>query len=113
MHIFENIPPAMAFLVVILIYTDMESRDKEPNDMARYRTVNGYSPFIVEFKQPDPFYEGDDYRGGFIVYAREREDASLPVTASYRPTAWSSQRTSPMMVSPHSPSTSSPVSRES
>ena len=45
----------------------MESRDKESNYMARYRTVNGYSPFIVEFKQPDPFYEGDDYR--------EREDA--------------------------------------
>lgn len=40
---FENIPPAMAFLVVISVYTDMESRDKESNDMARYRTVNDYS----------------------------------------------------------------------
>ena len=67
----------------------MKSRDKESNDMARYRTVNGYSPFIVEFKQPDPFYEGDDYRGGFIVYAREREDAERfaarnGVVTSYR-----------------------------
>lgn len=40
----------MTFLVIISVYTNMKSRDKESNDMARYRTVNGYSPFIVEFK---------------------------------------------------------------
>ena len=43
--------------------------------MARPSTVNGYNPFIVEFKQNDSKYTGDEYRGGFIVYASEREDA--------------------------------------
>lgn len=43
--------------------------------MARPATVNGYRPFIIEFKQKEPFYNGDDYRGGFIVYAQEKENA--------------------------------------
>ena len=39
--------------------------------MKRYRTVDGYAPFIVVFKQLEQF----EYQRTFIVYAREREDA--------------------------------------
>lgn len=39
--------------------------------MERYRTVDGYAPFIVVFKQLEQF----EYQRTFIVYAREREDA--------------------------------------
>lgn len=53
--------------------------------MTRPATVNGYRPFIVEFKQKEPFYSGDDYRGGFIVYASEREDVERFATRNRVP----------------------------
>ena len=37
-------------------------------------TINGYRPFVVEFKPNEPFYDGDGYHGGFIVYANDKHD---------------------------------------